>query len=372
MTRRALAFARRRPWTAMALAGIGAALVAAIVVSSGVFRITASSGHWAITERLLHYSMRRSVVTQSLLGPSAPADLDSEARVIQGATHYDIGCRPCHGAPGRRMPVVPGAMTPHPPALPPRIGTWDARELFYIVKHGVKFTGMPAWPALQRDDEVWAMVAFLRRLPSLDAGSYDRLAGVTTWPAPALLPTTTDASAPPDVVVEQCARCHGTDGLSRGVSRLPRLAGQRERYLANAMRAYAEGRRFSGTMMAVAAALPPGQRDQAVRYYASLDPSAVGNTATAGDPARGAAIARDGVPARDIPACDTCHQAPDAKDAYPRLAGQPRQYLVTQLQLLQSRGRGGSEYVHLMHEFVDQLTPDDIDDVAAHYAAGGS
>jgi Cytochrome C oxidase, cbb3-type, subunit III len=67
-------------------------------------------------------------------------------------------------------------MTPPPPYLPPRIPKWEPNELFYIVKHGIKFTGMPAWPALDRDDEVWAMVAFLRQFPKLDADEYRRLA----------------------------------------------------------------------------------------------------------------------------------------------------------------------------------------------------
>jgi cytochrome c553 len=54
--------------------------------------------------------------------------------------------------------------------------------------------------------------------------------------------------------------------------------------------------------------------------------------------------------------------------AYPRLSGQYAEYLALQLTLLQSRRRGGSEYVHLMHSFVDRLTPGDIEDTAAFFA----
>ena len=88
----------------------------------------------------------------------------------------DFGCRPCHGSPGRQAPRIALAMTPHPPYLPPAIAGWAPDELYYIVKHGVKFTAMPAWPAGRRDDEVWAMVAFLRALPRMDARSYRALA----------------------------------------------------------------------------------------------------------------------------------------------------------------------------------------------------
>src|SRR5690606_27292484 len=91
------------------------------------------------------------------------------------------------------------------------------------------------------------------------------------------------------------------------------------------------------------------------------------------DAARGREIATAGVPARDIPACLDCHgEAPGGtprNPAYPWLAGQPADYLALQLQLFRERRRGGSEFVHLMHSFVDRLEPSDIDDVSAFFAA---
>ncbi len=403
-----LAWARRRPKTALAGGAVLLALTVFGVVASGVAPITASSGHWAVTEWILQFAMRRSVTTHALLGPPPPLTLDRDALVMQGAGHYEIGCRSCHGAPGQPvMPPVPGAMTPHPPALPPAVGTWDARELFYIVKHGVKFTGMPAWPALHRDDEIWAMVAFLRRMPSLDAEAYARMAGHAVANVSEVDPvaeTRVGQGAAPDVVVQQCARCHGLDGLSRGIATLPRLAGQREQYLSNALSAYAAGRRFSGTMIPVAAALSPEARAAAARYFASLPapPAAdgrvveatipgesppaggpppsreatppdaatpAGDPSRAGDAARGADIARRGLPSQDVPSCNQCHGPEAVNDAYPRLAGQPREYLARQLTLLQDRQRGGSEYVQIMHEVANGLTTQDIADVTAHYAS---
>ncbi|MGE0592377.1 MAG: c-type cytochrome [Vicinamibacterales bacterium] len=411
MTRRLLAWARRRPKAALAGGVVLLALTVFGVVASGVAPITASSGHWAVTEWILQFAMRRSVTTHALLGPAPPVTLDRDALVMQGAGHYEIGCRSCHGAPGQPvMPPVPGAMTPHPPALPPAVGTWDARELFYIVKHGVKFTGMPAWPALHRDDEIWAMVAFLRRMPSLDAEGYARVAGhAVANVSDVVAETPVGQSVAPDVVVQQCARCHGLDGLSRGLAALPRLAGQREEYLSNALSAYATGRRFSGTMIPVAAALSPEARAAAARYFASLpappaddgrlsEATAPGEGAPAGAPplsreaasreapqpdtatptdaptpsgdaVRGADIARRGLPSQDVPSCNQCHGPEAVNDAYPQLAGQPREYLARQLTLLQGRQRGGSEYVQIMHEVANGLTAQDIADVTAHYAS---
>ena len=140
---------------------------------SGIVPIKASSGHWAITAIILDFAKVRSVATHSWGITSPP--LDDDLLITRGAGHYENGCLPCHGGPGRVIPPVMAAMTPTPPELRERLSRWRPEELFSIVKHGIKFTGMPAWPAQQRDDEVWAIVAFLRRLPELDASAYQRL-----------------------------------------------------------------------------------------------------------------------------------------------------------------------------------------------------
>src|SRR5688500_10415819 len=68
----------------------------------------------------------------------------------------------------------------------------------------LEITGMPAWPAQQRDDEVWAMTAFLRRLPQLDADEYQRLTRGTTTDALWDLPDADLANTSPVVVRETC------------------------------------------------------------------------------------------------------------------------------------------------------------------------
>src|SRR5690606_1964233 len=151
------------------------------------------------------------------------------------------------------------AMTPPPPELSRTVEKWDPEELFYIVKHGIKFTGMPAWPSLERDDEVWAMVAFLLRLPGLDGVSYRALVegeASTERRSPAVgegseVPPIAGLVAPsnvPETVASTCGRCHGIDGNGRGTGAFPRLAGQRPNYLVAALEAYANGRRHSGIM----------------------------------------------------------------------------------------------------------------------------
>ena len=67
-------------------------------------------------------------------------------------------------------------MLPSPPDLAVAMRPWTERELFWIVKHGFKYTGMPGWVAIEREDEIWAVVAFLRKLPTLDAEPFRDLA----------------------------------------------------------------------------------------------------------------------------------------------------------------------------------------------------
>jgi cytochrome c553 len=358
-------FISKHPWlTAGTAAGVATA-AGLLLMISGIIPIKASSGHWAITAFILDFAKVRSVATHSW-GITAPP-LEDDHLIIRGAAHYETGCLPCHGGPGRAIPPVMAAMLPTPPELTQRLKRWRPEELFSIVKHGIKLTGMPAWPAQQRDDEVWAVVAFLRRLPDLDASAYQRLAhGVASAPDSAAI------DAPPRPVREMCWRCHGVDGTGRDPGAFPSLAGQRAAYLENSLRAFRGSRRFSGVMGDIASRLSDGTMREIAIYYERLparnpDPTAADASAVE----RGRAIAATGVPDRDIPACVECHgpTAVPKNPSYPKLSGQHVRYLTSQLALLKERRRGGSPNVNLMHVFVDRLRQHEIDDVARYYSA---
>jgi cytochrome c553 len=348
----------KHPWFVASLLAVVTGMSAALVAVSGVVPIKASSGHWWITTRLLDFAKLQSVRTHSL-GLDAPP-LDA-ALVLRGAGHYAVGCEPCHGGPGQNVPAVMNAMTPPPPALTgEQIARWTPEQLFYIVKHGIKFTGMPAWPAQTRDDEVWAVVAFLREMPTLESAEYRRLtAGDATAPPPA-----------PEAVRDLCGRCHGADGTGRGPGAFPSLAGQRSAYTYASLRAFADRSRFSGIMSAVASGLDDATMREVAEYYERL-PIRRSSGVDAAAHARGARIAGEGVASRDIPPCAECHgpSAQPKNRAYPRLVAQHPEYLRRQLELLQQRRRGGTTNVALMHAFVDRLRPDDVRDVAAYFSA---
>lgn len=362
------------PWLTAGAMAVVALMIAAAGVISGIVPIKASSGHWAITAALLDFAKTRSVSTHAW-GIDAPP-LDDEALVIRGAGQYEAACLPCHGGAGRSVPPVMAAMTPPPPELSDRLTRWTPEQLFSIIKHGIKFTGMPAWPAQQRDDEVWAMVAFLRRLPQLDANSYRGLAyGETGGPSNTLPNVSVIGTQSPPVAVRNiCWRCHSVDGTGRGPGAFPSLAGQRAEYLYASLRAFADRSRFSGIMSGIAANLSEDEMRTVATYYAALPPRVGEPSDDSVRRARGSTIASRGIPERDIPACVECHGPTDRpkNPAYPQLAGQHAPYLAQQLRLLQQRHRGGSPNATLMQVFVDRLGQDEIADVARYYASGAA
>jgi cytochrome c553 len=356
------------------LAGIFGGL---FVMISGIVPIKASSGHWPVTAALLDFAKRRSVNTHTF--GVKPPPLDDERMVLRGAGHYDFACEPCHGSPAVQQPRIAARMTPTPPDLRGAVLSMPPEDLFYIVKHGIKFTGMPAWPTQSRDDEVWAMVAFLRRLPTLQPAHYDALTGAAHATSDDLAPLE-DLLGPslpvPDAIGENCARCHGLDGLGRGGA-FPRLAGQRAAYLEGALVAYARGERHSGFMEPVAANLGLDDIRAIARYYSALPagtPSGV--DADPADIERGRLIAANGVPEWMVAACSECHgPAPSARNPnYPSLAGQHAEYLEQQLALFKGKRRGGSPYHLLMHKVAGQLTEEHVRAVTRYYASlpGGS
>lgn len=351
----------------MALMLVGGFLVAA----SGIIPIKASSRHWKITEWFLHFSKKRSVATHSL-GIKAPP-LDNLGLVLKGAGHYEIGCNPCHGSPQFQTPRIPFNLTPNPPYLPRTIKEWKSEELFYIVKHGIKFTGMPAWPAPNRDDEVWAVVAFLRKFPELNASEYKRLVNGETVAngEVASMQELTEAEKPVRTAIESCARCHGVDGLGRGEGAHPKLAGQRTDYFVRSLQAYTSGQRQSGIMMPIAAGLSQEEIHLLARYYTSLSGAKGFSAQDAAAIERGKVIAQQGLPAQRVPACVSCHGPGDhpRNPVYPELAGQHADYIVLQLEILKSGIRGGTDFAHIMRRVAAGLTNDQMRDASAYYAS---
>jgi cytochrome c553 len=355
---------RRLFGTALALAAAGMVAIA-LFAWSGLYSVAASSGHWAVVELLLRFGMESSVRTHA---PAlTPPDLGDESLIRLGAGHFHAGCAFCHGSPGTPVGAAALWMLPPPPELSGKMAQWTDQELFWIVRHGIKYTGMPAWPVQGRDDEVWALVAFLRRLPALDAESYAALALGEIEPKPETARQIVSGEDRIDTV-EACARCHGLETGPRS-QLVPVLHGQSREMLEAALRAYRSRERDSGIMQVAAAELG----DKAIRdlaaFYARLPVPAV--QAPMQDEnaiERGAVLAAQGDPGHQIPACLSCH-GDAGLPAYPRLSGQPARYLAGQLQAwragFNARTPGGT----VMAPIARRLTPQQVADAALYFAS---
>jgi cytochrome c553 len=328
-------------WRLLIVGAVGAVLGLVLVLVSGVLNFAASSGHWDVTDLFFDLAARQSVTLRST-GIDVP-DLDDPARVLRGAGHYEMVCAACHGSTADPPDAIAANLTPKPPLLVEQLQRWRPPErLFWTVKHGIKRTAMPAWATQLRDDEVWDMVAFLRAMPELSADAYRALAG--------------------DRRVASCINCHGEDGRGRSDA-IPRLDIQSPEYLADALRAFRAGTRQSGTMMTAARTLSDDEIADLAARYGRREVSEPETGSGAGE-----AIARRGIPEREIPACDACHGGP--REDYPRLAGQSADYIERQLQLFAELGEArGGRYASIMSEVVRSMTPEEIRAVAEWYGA---
>lgn len=340
-----------------------------IIAASGIIPMKASDGHWAITKWFLEFSKNRSIDTHS--STIEVPSLDEPELVLKGAGHYAIGCFPCHGSPETRHPRIAQAMTPAPPYLWPEFVKREPEELFYIIKNGLKFTGMPAWPTQKRDDEVWAIVAFLRKYSDIDSGEYQRLVDDDQVSRDAVpLTGLTGPQHVPKRVLENCARCHGADGNGKGVGAFPRLAGQSREYLFSSLEAFARRERHSGIMEPVVTGLSSEEMSAIAQYYSSLPTAslpATSNMLSAIE--RGKTIAQQGIPSQRIPACAACHGPGDTNrnPLYPKLANQYSSYITLQLMIFKKGERDGTAYAQVMRQIADRLTTEHMRDVALYY-----
>jgi mono/diheme cytochrome c family protein len=144
-----------------------------LFVYSGAYNVAADEPHWPLTHQLLQKVRDRSIASRSA-GIALPNLADKDL-IALGAEHYREMCTGCHLAPGIDDTEMRAGLYPLPPSLAKT--SRRPQEQFWIIKHGLKMSGMPAWGATHDDEAIWGMVAFLRQLPGLDAAEYAALTG---------------------------------------------------------------------------------------------------------------------------------------------------------------------------------------------------
>ena len=139
----------------------------------GVYDVSATHPHWPVSYWLMETVRERSVQARAA-GITPPQGMTSEANVNVGTEHFAAHCAVCHGAPGVPRGEIADGLYPRPADLRNSVKRYTPGELFWIVKNGIKMSGMPSWSD-HSDDELWATVAFLEKLPTMNEEDYRRL-----------------------------------------------------------------------------------------------------------------------------------------------------------------------------------------------------
>src|SRR5262245_53934386 len=144
-----------------------------LAVYTGSYDVTAAVPHSQPVYWLLQTIRGRSIAARAS-NVVVPADLNSPKRIASGAAQYDEMCSGCHLAPGMERTEISQGLYPRAPELRRGSQLRQAEE-FWVVKHGIKATGMPAWGVTHDDELLWDVVAFLRKLPELTPDQYQAL-----------------------------------------------------------------------------------------------------------------------------------------------------------------------------------------------------
>lgn len=157
----------------VAVLALASLLIVGGVIWFGMYNIAADDPHTRPVYSMLQVLRERSITARSRdLHP--PPNLSDPARIRQGAGNYNAMCTGCHLSPGMAETELSQGLYPAPPNLSKGEVDNPAHH-FWVIKHGIKASGMPAWGKSMNDEYIWNMVAFLGELPQLDAAQYQAM-----------------------------------------------------------------------------------------------------------------------------------------------------------------------------------------------------
>ncbi|WP_372724749.1 cytochrome c [Immundisolibacter sp.] len=122
----------------------------------------------------LHTTYERSVARHAA-DVDAPLAADDTVDVLAGARAFDQMCSVCHTPPGQSPTVQSQGLNPGPPELSRLLAARTPKQAFWVIRNGVRMTGMPAFGPTHSDRQLWQLVAFLGRVQGLDADGYSAM-----------------------------------------------------------------------------------------------------------------------------------------------------------------------------------------------------
>jgi mono/diheme cytochrome c family protein len=165
-------FVTRKSMLTLTLLAIAGLAIVGGFIWSGIYNVGADDTHTRPVYALLQ-TMRQRSITSRASAIEVP-DLSDPTLIRQGAGNYDSMCTGCHLAPGMEDTELSKGLYPAPPAFA-KAAAGDPAHHFWVIKHGIKATGMPAWGKSMENQYIWGMVAFLQQLPKLSMDEYQAL-----------------------------------------------------------------------------------------------------------------------------------------------------------------------------------------------------
>ena len=139
----------------------------------GIYNVGASEPQTRWVHWILDTTMDNSVRRRAADIAAPPLDEIEFSR--RGAAYFALSCALCHGAPGVPRSALAEGLNPSPPDLIRAARLWNPSELYWIIRNGIRMTGMPAFSHSYNESQMWDLVAFLRRLPALTPEEYQEL-----------------------------------------------------------------------------------------------------------------------------------------------------------------------------------------------------
>jgi mono/diheme cytochrome c family protein len=151
--------------TALVGASLAVMLIGILTIKMGLVPINADAAPSSLERTILPLAVRASVARRSSEKPGAALPTGDD--LVAGAEIYKAMCAQCHGQLNGRASVLGASFYPPAPQLPGHGTPYSDDEVFWIVKHGIRNTSMPAWRNLLSDEDVRQVAAFVKRMDSL-------------------------------------------------------------------------------------------------------------------------------------------------------------------------------------------------------------
>jgi len=151
---------------------VAVAIGGVMFIGSGIYNIGADDHHTKIVLAIIEQLRERSIGVRART--IAAPNVEDPSRIAAGAEHYAALCVGCHLAPGVTKSDIRPGLYPHPPNLA-QADLRDGRRAFWIIKHGIKMSAMPAWGKSLDDAAIWNVVSFVRKMPVMTPEAYQQL-----------------------------------------------------------------------------------------------------------------------------------------------------------------------------------------------------